>query len=117
MSREARRSKEEHRLKQLERDYIDLLDAALCECRAGAWGLFGQNDHLLKLGGPANTLISMGDAIRRARSELGIIEAFEPHTRYMHYRSLRGPNVPGEPALAEQLWHEWKANPSKLSSE
>jgi hypothetical protein len=117
MSRAARLQKQEHRLKQLERDYVVLLNRALHECRAGTWGLFGQNDHVLKLDSPADTLLTIGDSIRQLRQELGIVASFAPHSRYMNYRNLRGPNAPGEPTLAEALSQELRADPSALAIE
>jgi hypothetical protein len=69
-------------------------------------GLFGQNDHVLKLESPADELTAMGESIRELRTQLGISEAFQMHERFLHYRSLRGPNVPGEPKLAEALLRE-----------
>ena len=106
MSRESRQHKLERRLEQLEGDYARVLSAALDECRHGRWGLFGQNDHLLKLESPADKLSAMGESIRELRRQLGMSEAFQPHERFLHYRSLRGPNVPGEPKLAEALLEE-----------
>ena len=106
MSRESRTRKLERRLEQLEYDYIALLAAALDECRRGRWGLLGRNDHLFKLESPADELIRMGESIRELRTELGITETFHPHERFMHYRRERGPNLPGEPKLAEALLQE-----------
>ena len=112
LSKESRQHKLEHRLEQLEGEYTRLLAAALDECRHGRWGLFGQNDHLVKLGSAGDKLAEIGEAIRELRSQLGITETFRPHERFLHYRSLRGPNVPGEPKLAEALWRELNPPPA-----
>jgi hypothetical protein len=112
MSRESRQHKLEQRLEQLEGDYTRILTAALDECRRGRWGLFGKNDHLLKLESPADKLTGMGESIRELRRQLGIAQAFPAHERFLHYRSFRGPNVPGEPKLAEALWRELELPPA-----
>ena len=49
---------------------------------------------------------AMGESIRELRRQLGMSEAFPSHERFLHYRNLRGPNVPGEPKLAEALLKE-----------
>ena len=66
----------------------------------------GQNDHLINVEGTADTLTRLGESIRGLRSQLGMVEEFQPYDRFLHYRSLRGPNVPGEPKLAEAFFRE-----------
>ena len=61
MSRESRIRRFERRLEQLERDFMMVLAPALNECRQGRWGLFGQNDHVLKLESTAAEITSMGE--------------------------------------------------------
>jgi len=61
MSRESRQHKLKRRLEQLEGDYARILAVALDECRRGRWGLFGQNDHLLKVDSPADKLLRTRD--------------------------------------------------------
>ena len=102
------RSIKEQRLDALENDFRPLLLACLGECADGRYGLFGQND------GPelaryyqwddAECLKEMALEIRAFRAEFG-----QPNTlaeRFLHYSSLRGSNVPGEPKVAKAFLDE-----------
>jgi hypothetical protein len=102
------RSIKEQRLDALENDFRPLLLACLGECADGRYGLFGQND------GPelaryyqwdkAERLKKMALEIRAFRAEFG-----QPNSlaeRFLHYSSLRGSNVPGEPKVAEAFLNE-----------
>ena len=96
----------EDRLDGLEQDYLNRLVEALRQCQNGRWGVFGRNDHLYKVDSPTDELVTLGALIRALRNELGIVDAFKPHERFLHYRSIRGPNAPGEPRLAEAFLDE-----------
>jgi hypothetical protein len=114
VSRAARRQKLEAQLRSLEEQFSSDLVAALRECAAGTWGLFGQNDALavempllrsayMKT---AEALIHDGEEIEELRRELGFNEAFNPYKRFVEFRKMRGSNVPGEPKLAVQFLME-----------
>src|SRR5580704_8261514 len=102
------RSINEQKLDGLEDEFRPLLLACLRECAAGRYGLFGQID------GPeiaryyqwdeAEHLKKIALEIRVLRAEFG-----RPNTlteRFLHYCSLRGCNVPGEPKLAKAFLAE-----------
>ncbi len=96
------------RLNELEGDFRPLLIACLRQCQNGRWGLFGQNDgtdgaKYLDWKDREN-LKEMARQIRTLRGEFG-----QPNPlveRFLHYCSLRGPNVPGEPKLAKAFLDE-----------
>jgi hypothetical protein len=73
-------------------------------------GLFGQNDHSDGSKNPyfvwaeAEQLKKMAHEIRSVRLEFG--ESNPQVERFLHYCSLRGANVPGEPKIAQALLHE-----------
>ena len=103
-----RRSINEQRLDGLESDFRPLLVACLGECSRGRWGLFGQNDSLevekYLWWEDGEHLKEIALQIRALRAEFG-----QPNPlveRFLHYRSLRGANVPGEPKLARALLDE-----------
>jgi hypothetical protein len=72
---------------------------------AGRSGLFGQHDHFEEsryLHWPeAEQLKDMAREIHSIREDFG--ESNPQVERFLHYCSLRGPNVPGEPKLAQSL--------------
>lgn len=97
------------RLAALEGEFADLLVPCLKQSASGRYGLFGQNDHL----DPnhkwwhwpeAEQLQAIADQIQALCSEFG--EKNQTCERFLYFRSLRGPNVPGEPKLAEQFLKE-----------
>lgn len=102
-------------LTRLEAEFKTLLVAALEGCASGAWGLFGQNDHVA-IGNPhlkelyastaASELTELAEEIERLRVLLGFAEPFALAERFDHYCALRGANVPGEPKLAKQFLAE-----------
>lgn len=97
------------RLSQLEAEFEPLLLSCLQQAANGRYGLFGQNDHLdpqhRYWNWPeARLLVEMAEEIRTLRSEAG--EANNLAERLLHFRSLRGSNVPGEPKLAKQFLGE-----------
>ena len=106
MSRSSRQSKSECRLAQLETEFVEKLVTALRECAAGRWGVFGQNDRVFSVRSSGPELVALGEKIRELRAELGRLEVFEPYQRFLHYRAMRGPNIPGEPKLATLLLQE-----------
>lgn len=108
MSRAARRQKSVAQLRSLEEQFSTDLIAALRECAAGAWGMFGQNDLVIEWSRPkiVDKLIQDGDEIEELRRELGFTEPFQPFKRFLELRQMRGSNVPGEPKLAMQFLKE-----------
>ena len=94
---------QEHRLVQVESEFLALLFSCLQECAQGRYGLFGQNDHADSEGRywgwpEAKRLRNLAQEIRSLRSEFG--QTNEACERFIQLCSLRGPNVPGEPKLA-----------------
>jgi hypothetical protein len=96
------------RLGDLEGEFRSLLISCLNECQNGRWGLFGQNNYV-----DAAKYLDWKDGqqlreaalqIRELRAEFG-----QPNPlveRFLHYCSMRGPNVLGEPKLAKALLDE-----------
>ncbi len=106
----------EKRLDDLESEFGPLLLSCLRECAAGRWGLFGQNDSAesSRYGqwNEAEQLRDIAVKIRELRVEFG-----KPNPqveRYLHYCSLRGSNVPGEPKLAAAFLNEILKDTEKL---
>jgi RNAse (barnase) inhibitor barstar len=102
---------QQRRLDELEAEFEQSLIPLLKECAAGRWGLFGQNEHLEEsryLHWPA------AEDLRRRAKQIHILRAEfgQPNSaveRFLHYCSLRGANVPGEPKLAKALFDEISA--------
>jgi hypothetical protein len=99
MSRFTRRQKQEAQLRSLEEQFSSNLVAALRECAAGTWGLFGRNELVVGLSRPkiVDSLIEVGEEIERLQRELGFHEAFHPFKRFLEFRKMQSPNTPGEP--------------------
>ena len=100
------------KLDSLESEFQTLLVACLQECANGRYGLFGQNDHVDPDGRywrwpQSKQLWEMAQEIQEIRSEFGSTNWL--CDRLLHFRSLRGSNVPGEPKLAAQLLEEINA--------
>jgi hypothetical protein len=105
------------KLDALEAEFYDLLPTCLKQCADGRWGLFGQNDdaegHRWLRWPEADRLKEIAEEIQNLRREFG-----EPNPlceRFLHYCSLRGSNVPGEPKLARAFLHELEAQSSQTS--
>ena len=103
-----RRPIKEQRLDDLESDFRPRLIACLEECYRGRWGLFGQNDspEVVKYyeWDEGQRLKEIAFEVRALREEFG-----EPNPlaeRFLHYCSLRGANIPGEPKLAKVFLDE-----------
>jgi len=99
----------DHRLSQLEGGFAPLLISCLHQAANGRYGLFGQNDHLdpehQYWNWPeARCVVEMAEEIRALRSEAGELNNLAE--RLLHFRSLRGSNVPGEPKLAKEFLQE-----------
>jgi len=92
------------------------LIAALNECAAGKWGVFGRNDAVIEdqpkplrevlRSSESAQLIRDGESIRELRQELGFVDPFLPFERYLHFRQMHAANSPGEPKLAAELLAE-----------
>ena len=97
-----RENVQQRRLEGLESEFRSLLSRVLQECAAGRWGLFGQNDAAdgsqYLFWSEAEQLKSIAGEIRSIRHDFG--ESNPTVERFLHYGSLRGSNVPGEPRLA-----------------
>ncbi len=109
LMKDARREKLEKELSALEAQYRDVLVAALTRCAEGAWGLFGQNDHLA--GAPftkseASNLLALGKEIEALRNRLGLSEPFALHIRFLAERGRQHANRLGEPKLARNWLDE-----------
>ena len=106
-----KREKVKHRrLEQLEAEFQPLLMSCLKECARGRYGLFGQNE-IFGRWWPweeAERLKEIARAIIELKSESG--EQATECERLLHYCSLRGPNLVGEPRLAEQFLNELEAS-------
>jgi hypothetical protein len=105
----------QQRLEALESEFRVLLPRVLKECAAGRWGLFGQNDQREAnqyLRWPeAERLKDMASEIKLIRDDSG--EQNEVLEKFLHYCSLGGANVPGEPRLAQSLLAELNSERSR----
>ncbi len=114
MSKASRRQKTEAQLRALEDQFSADLVAALRECAAERWGLFGRNDAIAAeipllrsyYTDTAEKLIDQGEKIARLQRDLGYPEASGLFVRFLEYRQMHGPNSPGEPKLARQFLRE-----------
>jgi hypothetical protein len=119
MSRSARRQKQELTLRTLEEQFSRNLAAALRDCAAGVWGMFGRNDTVIEKhplremlkSKAAERLLEEGETVERLRQELGFTEPFQPFKRFLEYRQMQGSNTPGEPKLAAPFLTELGAEP------
>jgi len=99
---------QQSRLDDMEAEFEQSLIPVLKECADGRWGLFGQNEELEEhryLHWPA------AEDLRRRAQQIHILRAEfgQPNSvveRFLHYCSLRGANVPGEPKLAKVFLDE-----------
>jgi hypothetical protein len=108
----AMRQKRQDRLKAalaaLEVEFRTRLIEALKRCQQGAWGLFGQNDHL-DLGhinreayvrSGAQELDALGSEIAQIHEELGLAEPFALYAEFKQKRGRKTQNDLGEARLA-----------------
>ena len=98
----------DQKLADLESIFAPLLLTCLAQCGNGRWGLFGQNDSAKAAKylywEDAQNLRGIALQIHALRAEFG-----QPNLhveRFLHYCSLHGPNVPGEPKLAKAFLDE-----------
>jgi hypothetical protein len=78
------------RLGELEREYRALLTKALTECAGGRWGLFGHNEHVLRLEPPELAeLRDLAETINRVRARIGE----PPFPLHQEFESKRGPRA------------------------
>lgn len=93
----------------LESEFSSLLAQCLQESANGRWGLFGQNE-LLDPGSKflnwpeAARLREIAQRIHSVRLSFGVPN--EVCERFLHFCSLRGSNISGEPKLARTLLDE-----------
>ncbi len=102
----------EKQLKKLESEFEELLLACLKESAKGRWGLFGQNDiadpeHKYMSWQEADRLREIASQIQSVQREFGTENIL--CERFLYYRSLRRPNVKGEPRLAQEFLDEISA--------
>jgi hypothetical protein len=99
-------------LETLESDFRALLPRMLRQSAAGRLGLFGQYDHLEErfwiFWPDAEQLKEQAREIQLIRQGFG--ESNSLADRFLHYCSLRGANVPGEPRLAQMFLDEIEAS-------
>lgn len=100
-------------LEQLEAAFRPLLVSCLEECASGRYGLFGQNEHLGNWWrwDEAERLKEIAREIINIKSEYG--EHAAECERFLYLCSLRGPNVAGEPRLAQQFLTEIQSQQRK----
>lgn len=118
MGRARRLERLERELSLLEAEFRLKLLAALEECAAGKWGLFGKNDEVLAheskqirerlKSESATVLIEIGEKILEVRRQLGMTDQFALYERFSQLRASRGPNTPGELTLAQTWLDELK---------
>lgn len=97
------------KLAEMEEEFASLLLSCLQQCAQGRWGLFGQNEHFDIEGRylrwpEAKRLNNLAQGIKTIRGEFG--QSNEMCERLLHFCSLRGSNVSGEPKLAALLLAE-----------
>ncbi|WP_374369359.1 hypothetical protein [Dongia sp.] len=113
------RASRERKLMSLEAEYSEFLTAALERCAAGKWGLLDQNDRATESLGQfarhhlqspdANHLLNLGAEIEQMRSQLGYADSFPLHARLLQMRTIKDPNAPGEPRLAQEWLDDIRA--------
>jgi hypothetical protein len=97
---------EAKRLEAMEAEFGALLIPCLEECASGRWGLF--DDRYRYVPWPeAQRLTQLALDIQECKGQFGASNA--TCERLLHYCSLRGPNVPGEPKLAASLLGELRS--------
>jgi hypothetical protein len=102
-----RAGRREAEIASLESEFRTKLIAALRGCAEGRWGLFGQNEHLLKVHSPeAEALLEMGALIEGLRRKAGLPEPFELYESFLSKRGWRGENALGESRLAREWLKE-----------
>jgi hypothetical protein len=112
-----RRDRLETALGDLEAEFRTRLIEALRRCEQGAWGLFGQNDHIdpgrlrneAYASSGAQKLDELGSEITQIREELGMTEPYSLYAQFLEKRSLKGKNTLGEARLASAWLQELTA--------
>ncbi len=91
----------EAEIASLESEFRTKLVAALHNCAGGQWGLFGQNDDLIKVRSPeAEELLEIGSSIENLRCKAGLLEPFSLYESFLSKRGFKGQNALGESRLA-----------------
>jgi hypothetical protein len=97
----------EAEIASLETEFRTKLVIALRDCANGQWGLFGQNDHVLKIRCPvAEELLEIGTVIEELRRNAGMSETFELYESFHSKRGWKGENALGESRLAKKWLKE-----------
>ena len=98
-------------LAELESEFERLLSQCLRECAAGRWGLFANSPIVAAyVDWPeAARLRSLARRIREIHATSGSAHAM--CERFLHYCSLRGENLRGEPKLAAAFLKEMDQRP------
>jgi hypothetical protein len=99
---------QQYELDKIESDFKSSLVTVLNQCANGRWGLFGQNDGF---DGSKYLNWPEAEALKDSAKEIHALrEGFgQPNPlveRFLHYCSLRGANVLGEPKLAKVFLDE-----------
>lgn len=103
----SRSARLEAEIASLESEFRTKLVAALCNCAAGQWGLFGQNNHLLNVHSPeAEQLLEIGSSIEHLRRKAGLSEPFQLLESFLSKRGRKGENALGESRLAMEWLKE-----------
>ena len=89
----SRSARLEAEIASLELEFRTKLVVALRNCAGGRWGLFGQNNHLLKVLSPeAEDLLAIGSSIEGLRNKAGMSERFELYDSFLSKRGWKGEN-------------------------
>jgi hypothetical protein len=97
---------ESQKLAELEAEWNRLLPQCLGQCAAGRWGLFANSPVVsVFVDWPeAERLRSLAREIKEIRATSGSVHP--GCERFLHYCSLRGENIRGEPRLAAEFLQE-----------
>jgi hypothetical protein len=113
MAKAQRLERIDQRRAELEREYREVLIAALREAASGSWGLFGHNPDRwtrAKWEPAVTELCDRGQEIDRLRGDLGL----DPFELHQQFEASRGPvlsNAPGEPKQARSWLKDLEAQP------
>ena len=96
----SRSARLEAEIASLESEFRTKVVTALRNCAGGRWGLFGQNDHLIKVHSPeAEELLEIGSSIEDLRRKAGMLETFSLYESFLSKRGRKGKNALGDRGL------------------